>query len=58
MLPGKELDQPRKSLRRHYQNQALTKAVSPILKPMNNEYGAEYMTFVAAHTPMQPVLYQ
>ena len=54
----KELDQPRKSLRQNYQNQALTKAVSPILNPMNNEYGARCMTSVAAHTPMQLVRYR
>ena len=49
---------PRKSLSRHYQKQALTKAVSPILNPMNNEYGVRCMTFVAAHTPMQLVRYR
>ena len=58
-LPGKEFDLPRKFLHRHYQeNQALTKAVSPILNLINNEYGAEYMMCMAEHTLMRLVLYQ
>ncbi len=56
MPPNKELNPPRKSLRRYYQvHQLLMKAVSPIQNLLNNEYGAECMMFVAEHTLMQLV---
>jgi hypothetical protein len=57
--PGKELNPPRKFLRRYCQvNRSLTKAVSPRLNVLNSDYGAEYMTFVAEHILMRLVRYQ
>jgi hypothetical protein len=58
MPPGKELNPPRKFLRRYYQvNQSLTKAVSLLLNVLNSEYGAECMTSVAEHILMRLVRY-
>jgi hypothetical protein len=55
---GKELDPPRKFLRRYYQvNQSLTKAVCLPLNVPNSEYGAECMMSVAERILMRLVPY-
>jgi hypothetical protein len=59
MLPGKELNPPRKSLHRHYQgNQYLTTAVNLSQNLVSNEYGVECMMFVAERTLMRLGRYQ